>query len=600
VVTAGGSGTVTVLGTGGATSGSFNYGVLVGGNGSRITSGGGSVSVTGTGTSNSTGSGGSNYGVTIQDAGRITAGGTGTVTVTGTGGATTGDQNYGVWVLGSGSTITSGGGSVSVTGTGTSNSEAVRLESGAITSGGNAPITVTADSLNITGTPLGSINAGSGTVTLLQRTAGTHIDLGGADVLSGSPLTLGLTNAELNQVTAGTLQIGDAHSGSVTVSAAITRTAPTALQITSGADITLNGGSLNSDGGSVLLTPGTYVSPASSGVDVTTGAAAALAFGPGANLSLVINGTAVDTGYQQLHVAGPVNLTGVNLVLADSLTPAPGQTFVLVHHDGMDATTGTFTGLPEGATIANFLGSIFNATITYQGGAGHHDVVLTVTTPTNTALLHNGNLYVYGTNSADTITVSSANPSAVTVVLNGRTLPNPAGGTTFNLKATGGHIIVYSLAGNDYIQTPGYVGAEVYGGAGNDTIFGGAGKDVLDGGAGNDFLRAGSGDSVLIGGGGKDYLVGGNGSDILIAGTLVPTGGQPAFTYDLLQSTLASWKSAGVSALSTLFAELVHPDLASEQCTVAGGSKKDAILYRKNGAKPDTLSNTAGDDLLGL
>src|SRR6266542_1120852 len=49
VVTAGGSGSVTVQGTGGPSSGNSNYGVIVFGTGSQITSGGGAVSVTGQG-----------------------------------------------------------------------------------------------------------------------------------------------------------------------------------------------------------------------------------------------------------------------------------------------------------------------------------------------------------------------------------------------------------------------------------------------------------------------------------------------------------------------------------------------------------------------
>jgi hypothetical protein len=60
--------------------------------------------------------------------------------------------------------------------------------------------------------------------------------------------------------------------------------------------------------------------------------------------------------------------------------PAPGQTFVVVNNDGADAVTGTFNGLPEGATIPNFLGSSLSASISYTGGDGN-DAVLTVNSP---------------------------------------------------------------------------------------------------------------------------------------------------------------------------------------------------------------------------
>src|SRR5262249_54768910 len=48
------------------------------------------------------------------------------------------------------------------------------------------------------------INAGTGIVTLQTKTAGTAINLGGADAAG----TLGLTDAELDRVEAGTLVIG--------------------------------------------------------------------------------------------------------------------------------------------------------------------------------------------------------------------------------------------------------------------------------------------------------------------------------------------------------------------------------------------------------
>ena len=77
-------------------------------------------------------------------------------------------------------------------------------------------------------------------------------------------------------------------------------------------------------------------------------------------------------------MAGLVNIIGVNLVLSGSYTPVGGETFTILNNDSTDLITGTFAGLPEGATITNFLGSGFNATITYVGGLNNNDVVLTV------------------------------------------------------------------------------------------------------------------------------------------------------------------------------------------------------------------------------
>ncbi len=100
VETSGGSGTVTVMGTGGNSSGNNNYGVYVIGSGSQVTSSGGNVSVTGQG--GGSGSSNTDLGMRIETGATVQAGGSGTVTVQGTGGATTGGTNYGVQVFGTG------------------------------------------------------------------------------------------------------------------------------------------------------------------------------------------------------------------------------------------------------------------------------------------------------------------------------------------------------------------------------------------------------------------------------------------------------------------------------------------------------------------
>ena len=60
--------------------------------------------------------------------------------------------------------------------------------------------------------------AGSGTVTLRPYNPGTLINLGGADGVN----TLGLTDAELDAISAGVLRIGDASAGDISFTAALT------------------------------------------------------------------------------------------------------------------------------------------------------------------------------------------------------------------------------------------------------------------------------------------------------------------------------------------------------------------------------------------
>ncbi len=86
-------------------------------------------------------------------------------------------------------------------------------------------------------------------------------------------------------------------------------------------------------------------------------------------------GTTACTGYDQLQVTGTVNLTGSTLIpiLLNGFVPKAGDSFTLITNDGSDPVTGTFTGLPEGATVT--VGStVFK--ISYIGGDGN-DVVLT-------------------------------------------------------------------------------------------------------------------------------------------------------------------------------------------------------------------------------
>jgi Ca2+-binding RTX toxin-like protein len=144
--------------------------------------------------------------------------------------------------------------------------------------------------------------------------------------------------------------------------------------------------------------------------------------------------------------------------------------------------------------------------------------------------------------------------------------------------ATG--IIAFGLAGNDFIQTPGTVSAEVYGGDGNDTIYGGSGNDVLWGQAGNDFLNGGGGDNVLIGGAGNDYLVGGNGNDMLVSGNITGR------TYAQLITDLTNWSTgnaaAKTAAINDLFAAM-SATAPTDKDTLSGGGGGDAFLYRASG-----------------
>jgi hypothetical protein len=362
VITAGDSGTVTVEGQSGNTTGTglFNYGVYITDSGSQITSAGGSVSVSGTGSV-----GGGNYGVFVFNSGSITSGGTGAVEVTG--GAGSGFGGFGVLLSGSESRITSLSGSVLVT-VQAGNRLSIENNASVISNAGN-PITLTADGVGIISG--GSINSGTGTTTIRPRTAGTLINLGGVDVLSGSPLALGLTDAELDQVVAANLIIGKSDAGSLSVSNSVTRNTATNLQLVTGGDLIVNS-SVNTTGGTLSLQAGGTVQPLFTGTEIT---AATLTFATGTKLRFAINGATADTHYSVLRVNGAVDLTGAELELHGAYVPGVADDFTLIDNDGTEAIAGTFNGLAEGALV-DLNGRSY--AISYVGGDGN-DAVLSPT-----------------------------------------------------------------------------------------------------------------------------------------------------------------------------------------------------------------------------
>jgi hypothetical protein len=83
------------------------------------------------------------------------------------------------------------------------------------------------------------------------------------------------------------------------------------------------------------------------------------------------------TQFDRLGVLGIGTLAGA-LSVATGFSPSAGDTFVIVRNFTNKPITGTFTGLPEGATFASG-GNTFQ--ISYVGGAAGHDVVLTSRAP---------------------------------------------------------------------------------------------------------------------------------------------------------------------------------------------------------------------------
>ncbi len=402
-IIAGGTGTIYIEGTG--ASQSFSDGVEVD---NAVTTNNGTITIIGVGGANAAAQTGSNG---VELTGTVSAGNGQAIVIQGTAGASTGSGNIGARIQGSISSTT--GGTISVTGIEGGSGVGILMESegtiSTLTNGGN--ISLITNSIDMTGTSAISTNAAS-SVILRPYTNGVNIDLGAATNPLAGPL--GLSDAELDRITAGTLQIGNANSGAITVSTAISRTANTAMNLTSGGAVNFNSSSLNLNGGNLSINATGGINPTAAGTDVTVGTAS---FTSGNDLNIVINGTTADTDYRQLNIAGSVNLTGLDLGLTGSHTPVAGQTFTIIDNDGSDAITGTFNGLAQGATLPNFLGSGLNATISYTGGDGNDAVIaINNTNPTITA--------------AAAVTRLEGNPGSIATIATVNDAETPAGNLT--------------------------------------------------------------------------------------------------------------------------------------------------------------------------
>src|SRR5687768_17235306 len=181
-----------------------------------------------------------------------------------------------------------------------------------IASTGNGNVEMIANTMQINDA-VSTVSAGAGQVTMRQNTNSRTIDLGGAD----SGTQLGLTDAELDIVTAGILQIGNANTGAVNVSGAITQDQTTNIFANPGVTVLSNAtlaifGTVNSPltvNGISNLIPGGSPGVINSG---------SVTFAVSSNFHVEIGGPTPGNGagfHDQLNVTGTVSLgdTGLNI-----------------------------------------------------------------------------------------------------------------------------------------------------------------------------------------------------------------------------------------------------------------------------------------------
>ncbi len=567
-LTAGGTGTVTVSGTGG-TGTDFNYGVDVV-HGGTITSSNGAVTVTGTGGSASGGANNNNWGVFAQLGGKISAGGSGAVSVTGTGGTGSGGDHHGVvvrLVSGTAGQITSSGGSVTVTGTagtGGSGSVGVSVQSGGAittaTNGGN--VTLVADSMSLTST----VSANSaGFVTLQQKTNGTAINLGSA--VDTTTNTLELSDTELDFVSAGTVQIGNASSGATTVSAAITH--GNHLSLTTGAGVTFNQ--------SVTMAVNKNLTVSALG---TSNGTISLA---NANSDLATSGT------------GTILLTTArNIVLASGasvVTVNGALTFSA--NQQVAPTSGTFVGVDVNGGLVQATGS-GNVSVSGKGGnSGASQTGVRVLGGGDIIGGASGTVTVIGTGGAST------SSSIYGVVVDGTGSTIDSGGANVSVTGTGGTL----GADNDKGVLLTNLGFITAGGAGTLTVSGTGGLGNSSNGVelltGTKISSAGGAVTVTgIGGTGASAS---NSRGIVLSGTISAAGSGSVLVTGT-GSTGTGGGNAGVLMERNGPGTIQEIKSATGNVTVTGtaggGANSPAIFLNSVAAAAATISTASPGQIL--
>jgi hypothetical protein len=397
------TGTLTLDTTGGEnTGGAFNVSTgavldLTGGN---------SVNYTGTWT-------GSGSGEVLLDGGTLnTTGGT-------NGAAFNLPGNLFVWTGGTINTAAANNftllGSMKITGNGTEDlTGGGELNIGTATAPGTLNDTTTANTLNIgQGSTLG-INA-RGTLNLaddtisgggllldqgsLVKTAGTSgatisttVDSQGkvtvnngtllfngfVDQVFNGVLTGGSWTASSNATTAATLDIRSATFNTIGVGASVTLSGPHSsfsnlsglsanqgtFSLSSGATFATSGNFTNS--GTMTLSPGSTLTVNGAFAQTSTG-----------TLTEQIGGTASKPTFGSIVSTSAVSLGGT-LNVTSTVVPAVGSSFEIVNNGSAAPISGTFAGLPEGATFTVKVGATtMTFKISYVGGPGGKNVVLT-------------------------------------------------------------------------------------------------------------------------------------------------------------------------------------------------------------------------------
>ncbi|MGN6706805.1 MAG: two-partner secretion domain-containing protein, partial [Rhodanobacter sp.] len=247
---------------------------------------------------------------------------------------------------------------------------AVDTTNGAAT---GADVSLVADNADI----LGTIKAGTGGVaTIRQATAGRAIALGG-----DLPINLGVSDAELDNITANTIVIGDANSGAITIVGAISPASASKLALNSGSTITQTAGS--------TITVGTLT---------------------GSSVGATTLGEANQIGNLGNFNAASFSLTNAAaLTLVGDVTTSAAQTYntalVLGGDRVLSGSDITFASTVDGAHALSVVGS---GVTTFAGAVGSSTALTNLTTDAGGSTQLGGTITTSGTQTYnDAVTLGS-------------------------------------------------------------------------------------------------------------------------------------------------------------------------------------------------
>jgi autotransporter-associated beta strand protein len=298
-------------------------------------------------------------------------------------------------------------GSVTIAGSGyTIGGNAVVLGGGIDASQGSSTSTVGLP-ITFSGTPTVKVDqSGAGLILSgpISGSSGLTKDGAGVLVLSGANDYTGTT-----AVDAGTLQVDDAQGGS---------------------PVTLSTGTQLSGVGTVgtITSTGGTISPGDSAPGILTDSGD-LNLDSASTFDVALDGTEAGTGYNQLTVAGDINLAGATLNATAGFTPTGNASFTIIKNTGESPVSGTFAGLPEGAVLT-IAGASYR--ISYAGGTDGQDVVLTHLATSTTSISSSASGISFGQTVNLTATVASGDsslagpPTGTVIFFSGTTALGPA------------------------------------------------------------------------------------------------------------------------------------------------------------------------------